>query len=125
MKYVYLIARILLGLVFFVFGLNKFHPFIHEPMPTGLAGQYLTALFLSHMLLIVGALEVVSGALLLVNKYVALGLTLLGPVLVNIFLFHSLLDQGELPLAGLLVILYIIVMWEHKAAFNTILMPNS
>ena len=44
MKIVVLIARILLGIIFLVFGLNGFLHFIPAPMPTGLAGQYIGAL---------------------------------------------------------------------------------
>ena len=49
MKIVLLIARLLLGLIFVVFGLNGFLNFLSMgPMPTGLAGQFIGALFLSH-----------------------------------------------------------------------------
>lgn len=49
MKIVTLIARILLGLIFVVFGLNGFLNFLSMgPMPTGLAGQFVGALVLSH-----------------------------------------------------------------------------
>ena len=91
MKIATLIARILLGLLFLVFGLNGFLHFIPMPPPTGLAGQYMGALFLSHYLAVVFALEAVGGLLLLLNRYVPLALVLLGPVLVNIVLFHACL----------------------------------
>src|SRR5580700_5718496 len=91
MKIVVLISRILLGLVFLVFGLNGFLMFIPTgPMPTGLAGQFVTVLLQSHYVLVVSALQVAGGALLLVNRYVPLGLTLLGPIIVNIFLVYFL-----------------------------------
>ena len=48
MKIAVLIARVLLGLLFLVFGLNGFLNFLHMPMPSGLAGQYMGALFVSH-----------------------------------------------------------------------------
>ena len=62
MKIAVLIARILLGLQFLVFGLNGFLHFIPMPLPTGLAGQYMGALFLSHYLTVVFLLQVVGGA---------------------------------------------------------------
>ena len=44
MKIVILIARILLGLILVVFGLNGFLNFLSMgPMPTGLAGQFMGA----------------------------------------------------------------------------------
>src|SRR6202167_5782537 len=107
MKIVALIARILLGLVFFAFGLIAFLPFVPKgPMPTGLAGQFVTALIQSHYGLVVSALQIAGGALLLVNRYVPLGLTILGPVIVNIILYHALMDLAGLPLAIVVAILW-------------------
>src|SRR3954447_14624903 len=91
MKVVTMIARILVGLMFVVFGLNGFFHFIPmKPgdMPTGVAGQYFAALMQSHIIYVVAAIQVIGGALLLINRYVPLGLVLLGPVIFNILLFH-------------------------------------
>jgi uncharacterized membrane protein YphA (DoxX/SURF4 family) len=100
-KIVVTIARILLGLLFFVFGLNGFLHFIPirpQDMPTGLAGQFIGALLQSHYVLIVSAVQVIGGALLLVNRYVPLALVLLGPVIVNILLYHILMEpKGIVP----------------------------
>ena len=97
MKVATLIARILVGLVFVVFGSNAFLNFIHAPLPSGLAGQFLTLLFQSHYVFFVGGVQVLGGALLLVNRYVPLGITLLGPVIFNILLYHLLLDHTGGP----------------------------
>src|SRR4029077_18012268 len=72
MKIVVLIVRLLLGLVFFVFGLNAFLQFLKGPIPGGFAGQFLQALFQSHYGLAIGAVQAVGGALLLINRYVPL-----------------------------------------------------
>jgi len=86
MKIAALIARILVGLVFFVFGLNGFLHFIPMgPMPTGLAGQYITVMMQSHYFYFVAAVQVAGGALLLIGRYVPLALTLLGPVIEHPF----------------------------------------
>lgn len=77
MKIVVLISRLLLGLVFVVFGLKGFLNFLSMgPMPTGLAGQFIAALFLSHYFWVVAALQIVGGLLLLVNRFVPLALVL-------------------------------------------------
>jgi len=73
MKIVVLIARILLGLIFVVFGLNPFLKYIPMQMPPGTAGQFLTVLFVSHFVYVVGAAQVIGGVLLLVNRYAATG----------------------------------------------------
>jgi len=115
MKIAVLIARILLGLVFFVFGLNKFFNFIPMgPMPTGLAGQFFMVLFQSHYLWAVAAIEVIGGALLLVNRYVPLGLVLLGPVIVNILLFHGLMAPSGLPMALIIAVLWLFLAFHAR-----------
>src|SRR5204862_1743025 len=99
MKIVTLIARLLLGLIFVVFGLNGFLNFLNMgPMPTGLAGQFIGALALSHYFWVVSGLQVVGGALLLVNRFVPLGLVLLGPVIVNIICYHVFLNISGVAL---------------------------
>jgi putative oxidoreductase len=119
MRIVALIARILLGLIFFVFGLNGFLHFIPMgPMPTGLAGQFMGVLFQSHYVLFVAALQVLGGALLLVGRYIPLALTLLGPVLVNILVYHLLMDLKGIPMAVIVTILWCIVAYQHRQYFS-------
>ena len=121
MRIAALIARLLLGLIFVVFGLNAFLQFIPMgPPPTGLAGQFIGALFQSHYLWVVAVLQIVGGALLLVNRYVALGLVLLGPVIVNILLYHLLLNPVGMGMAVLVTALWFIVFYVHRASFSGI-----
>jgi putative oxidoreductase len=117
MKIATLIARILLGLLFLVFGLNGFFHFIPMPPPSGLAGQYMGALFVSHYLVFVFTVQVIGGALLLANRFVPLALLLLGPVLVNILLFHSLMAPAGLPVALFAAVLWGIVFYGVRRAF--------
>jgi putative oxidoreductase len=119
MRIAALIARILLGLIFFVFGLNGFLHFIPMgPMPTGLSGQYITVMMQSHYLYFVAAVQVVGGALLLIGRYVPLGLTLLGPVIVNILLYHLLMDLKGIPMAIIVTILWAIVAYRNRQYFS-------
>ncbi len=118
MKIATLIARKLLGLLFLVFGLNGFLHFIPQPPPpAGLATQYFTVLFLSHYLVAVFALEVVGGALLLANRFVPLALVLLGPVLVNILLYHALMAPAAAPPAVIAMLLWLVVFYSVRSAF--------
>ena len=112
MKIVLLVARLLLGLMFFVFGLNPFLHFINAPLPSGLAGQFVSVLFQSHYVLFVGAVQVIGGALLLINRYVPLALTLLGPVLVNILIYHLTMDPKGIGL-GLVATLFWFLLFSH------------
>ena len=118
MKIAVLIARILLGLLFAVFGLNGFLHFIpQQPLPTGLAGQYVGALFVSHYLVVVFLLELIGGLLLLANRFVPLALVLLGPVIVNILLFHACLAPEGLPMALFATVLWFVVFAGVRSAF--------
>src|SRR5436853_213217 len=100
MKAITIIARVLLGLMFVIFGSNIFLHFIPmPPLPATLAGDFSKALMESHYIYIVGLLQVIGGLLVLIGRYVALGLTLLGPVIVNILLYHIFLDRSGLPMA--------------------------
>lgn len=117
MKTMFHISRLLLGLIFTVFGLNGFLHFIHMPPPTGVAGQFLGAMFVSHYLVAVFAVQLAGGVLLLVNRYVAIALTILGPVIVNIVLFHALMEPSGLPLALVTVVLWSLVFVSIRTAF--------
>ncbi len=126
MKILVLIVRILLGLLFLVFGLNGFFMFIPTgPMPSGLAGQFVTVLVQSHYVLVISALQVVGGALLLINRYVPFGLTLLGPIIVNIFLYHLLLYHMGVGIAVVVAILWGIIAFYHRQAFSGLFTQKS
>jgi len=118
MKILTTISRFLLGLIFLVFGLNGFLHFIPMPPPSGVAGQFLGSLFVSKYLLVVSGLQVISGALLLINRFVPLGLTILGPIIVNILLFHALMNPAGIGLALLAAILWGVVFVSARSAFT-------
>jgi hypothetical protein len=121
MKIAALIARLLLGVAFLVFGLNGFLHFIpNGPMPGGAAGQFIAALMQSHYMYVVSGLQTICGALFLANRYVPLALTLLGPVIVNILLFHILMEHTGLPIAVLVAVLWFVVFLWNKKNFSGI-----
>jgi len=126
MKILTLIARILLGLIFVVFGLNGFLNFLSMgPMPTGLAGQFVGALVVSHYFWVVAALQVAGGALLLVNGSCPSVLVLLGPVIVNIILYHVFLSPAGIALASVVAILWLIVFYAHRQYFSGIFVQRT
>lgn len=126
MKIVILIARLLLGLIFVVLGLNGFLNFLSMgPMPTGLAGQFIGALFLSHYFWVVAAIQVAGGVLLLVNRYVPLALVILGPVIVNIICYHVFLNHAGAPPAIVVTILWLIVFYGKRQYFSEIFVQRT
>ena len=118
MKITIVIARFLLGLIFLTFGLNGFLHFIPASLPSGTAGQFVGALFVSNYLVVVFLLQLVGAILLLTNRYVPLALTLLAPIIVNILLFHVLMALNGLPLALVVTVLWIVVFLSVRSAFD-------
>ena len=126
MKIASTIARYLLALVFIVFGSNGFLHFIPQPKqpPSELAGQYFTVMATSHYLVFVFALQLIAGVLFLFRRTVPLALIVAGPLIVNILLFHVLMDpRGIVP--GLVVTaLWFVIFWQFRAAFYGIFFPD-
>ena len=123
MKYAIIIARVLLGIVFVVLGSNAFLHFIPMPPMQGQAGAFIGALINSGYVYVVAILQLIGGLLLLVGRFIPLGLTLLGPVIVNIMLYHIFLDPSGLPLAGVISILTLFLLWVHRDHFAAIFQP--
>ena len=121
MKIAALIARLLLGVIFLVFGSNLFLHFLKMPPPSGQAGAFFGALFSSGYIYAIAALQVAGGLLLLIGRFVPLGLTLLGPVIVNILLFHICLAPEGLPLAGVVAVLTLVVLAHYRQSFAPLL----
>ena len=117
MRTVSVIARYLMGVIFLVFGLNGFLHFIPLPPPSGVAGQFMGALFVSHYLTFIFGLQVIAAVLLLANRYVPLGLAVLAPVIVNILCFHALMAPSGLPLAIVVAVLWAVIFVDVRSAF--------
>jgi len=118
------IARVLLGLIFVVFGSNAFLQFLPmPPLPKGVTGEYLHAFFASGYAYVVGGFQVIGGLLLLVGRFVPLGLTILGAIIVNIWLFHILMAPEGLGPAILVAALELFLVWRYRDAFKGILSP--
>jgi uncharacterized membrane protein YphA (DoxX/SURF4 family) len=115
-------ARLVLGLVFFVFGLNGFLHFLPQPPLTGPAGAFVGALVGSGYLFpLLKGTEVLAGSLLLANLFVPLALTLLAPIIVNIAAFHLFLAPGNYAVVGIVLASELFLAWTHRAAFASVL----
>ena len=125
MKILVTIVRILLGVIFVAFGLNAFLHFLPKPMPPGIAGQFVGAMFQSHYILFVSALEVISGVLLLVNRYVPFALAILAPIIVNIIAFLLLLPPVGWQPGVLAAILWIILIIHYRKYFSGIFVQRA
>jgi len=126
MKIASIIARYLFALIFIVFGLNGFLHFIPQPPPSSeLARQYFTVMFTSHYLVFVFSLQLIAGVLLLFRRTVPLALTLAGPLIVNILLFHALMDPGGIVPGLVVTALWFIIFSQYHAAFHGIFFTES
>jgi uncharacterized membrane protein YphA (DoxX/SURF4 family) len=126
MKIASIIARYLIALVFIVFGLNGFLHFLPmKPPSSETAMQYFTVMSASHYLWFVFGLQVIAGALFLFRRTVPLALTLAGPLIVNILLFHVLMDPGGIVPGLVVTVLWLVIFWRFRAAFYGIFFPET
>jgi len=121
MKHIPTIARLLLGLIFTVFGANMWFHFIPiPPPPAGFAHDFMTAIYASHYLDVVKVLEVTGGLLLLSGRFTNLALTLVGPVVVNIALYHFFLVKGGYEMPVVLGVLSFVALSGRKDYLRTL-----
>ena len=114
------VARILLGLVFLVFGLNGFLHFMPTPPPPPAAGEFFVALVKTgYMLPLIFGTQVIGGALLLIGVAVPFALVILAPVIVNILGFHYFLSPvpAQIVIALIVTLLEVILALYHRATF--------
>ncbi len=120
MKIAVVIARILLGLPFLIFGLNDFFHFIPmQPIP-GDAGTLVTIMYTHGWLTFHGILYVIAGLLLVVGRYVPVALVVLGPIIVNILLFHLTLVPSGIGPGLVCAVLEVFLIWAYWPAFQGI-----
>ena len=122
------IARVLMGLVFFVFGLNGFFHFIPQPK-TGMSDVAMSFLGgmiqTGYMIPLIFGTQTIVGVLLLANRFVPLALALIAPVVVNIFAFHLFLERSGLVIALIVAALEVYLAWSYRKAYLTMLAPRT
>jgi putative oxidoreductase len=126
MKIAVIIARVLLGLVFTIFGLNGFLNFIPAPpMPPGLANQFVTVLLQSHWVWFVSGVQLIGGVLLLTGLYLPLAIAILGPVIYNILVYHLLLDHNGGSIAVVVALLWSLLFWRYRKYFASLFVQKA
>jgi hypothetical protein len=124
MRFLPPIARILMGLMFFVFGLNGFFHFIPQPkdaMPDGvmaLMGGFMKS---GYMMPLIFGTQTLVGFLLLINCFVPLALALIAPVIVNIIAFHLFLMPSTIAPGIVVLVLEIFLAWSYRRVFAPML----
>ena len=128
MKFAIIGARILLGLLFLVFGLHGFFQFSFIPAPemNEAAGSLMGALIATgYFMMVVKLVEVVAGLMILTGRFLPLGLILLAPVSVSILFFHTFLDRGGLGIAIFIVAMQLFLAWSYRDSFSGVLQANA
>ena len=116
-----LIARIILGLIFTVFSINFFVPFLPMPEPTPEAGAFLGALMDSgYMFYFIKIVELIGGVMLLIGICIPFALLLLAPIVVNIFLFHIFLDPAGFLMGLFIFLLEFYLLYHYRSVFSNI-----
>lgn len=121
MKIAVLIARILLGLIFVVFGLNFFLHFYNPAMPamSPAATAFQTGLFGSgYFFKFLKVIEILCGLSILINRYTALFLVVLFPISINILLFHAFLLPSGVPVGIIVVLLNLFLGYAYRKYYT-------
>jgi uncharacterized membrane protein YphA (DoxX/SURF4 family) len=116
------IVRILLGLMFLVFGLNGFLNFM--PTPKDMPQEIMTvmgALMNAGYMTVVSGAEVLIAVLLLANRFVPLALTLLAPILVGILTFHIFMAPATIVPGIVVTVMELYLAWAYRGAFRPML----
>ncbi|MSR88340.1 MAG: DoxX family membrane protein [Candidatus Margulisbacteria bacterium] len=120
------VARVLLGLVFLVFGLNGFFNFLPiSPMPERAASFEIALMQSGYFLPMLKSIEVLSGALLVLGLYAPLCIVMLFPIVINIFLFHFFMAPEGLPMAIGILVVELYLIYSYREAFKGILEAKS
>lgn len=118
------LVRILMGLPLLVFGLNGFLNFIPppaSPLPAGAAAFLGTLAKTGYMLQLIGATQLIVGAMLVSNRFVPLALVLFAPFMVNSIAFHVFLLPSGLPMAAVFLVFELYLAWVYRAAYRPLL----
>jgi putative oxidoreductase len=118
--------RLVLGLIFTVFGLNGFFHFLSMPPMPEAAGTFLGGLAgAGYFFPFLKVTETICGLLLLSGMYVPLALLVLAPIVINIVLFHAFLAPGGLILPIVILVLELGLAWHHRDIFCKVLVKKS
>lgn len=121
MKIAVLITRIVLGLIYLVFGFNFFLHFIPLPAMPGPGGDFESALFKAgYFFPFMKVIEIVTGIALLINKYTAFFVLIIFPVTVNIFLFHAFLGPEGLTMALPMLLINLFLGYAYRKYYTGI-----
>jgi uncharacterized membrane protein YphA (DoxX/SURF4 family) len=116
------IVRILLGLMFLVFGLNGFLNFMPAPkdIPQDMMAVMGALMKAGYMTVVSGA-EVIVAVLLLSNRFVPLALAMLAPIVVGIITFHIFMAPATIAPGIVVLVMELYLAWAYRGAYRSML----
>jgi uncharacterized membrane protein YphA (DoxX/SURF4 family) len=122
MKIVTLIARILFGAAFVIFGLNFFFHYLPMPPMQGAPLDFMMGVSkASYFMPLLGATQALCGLLILIDKWQALATIMIFPVVLNIVLFHASIEPKGLPMALVFLAMNLILANANKEKYKALL----
>jgi putative oxidoreductase len=118
MKIAIIIARVLLGFVFAAAGLVSLLKLGKMGGMPADATTFMTLMVAHNYTVFVALVMLIGGVLLLVGRFVPIGLVMLGPVLVNILLFHVLFHVPGIVTGVVCSGLEIFLIWVYWGSFR-------
>ncbi|MEO3406407.1 hypothetical protein AAFN85_21015 [Mucilaginibacter sp. CAU 1740] len=93
MKITVLISRVLLGIIYLIFGLDYFFKFIpYQPLHPGVTGAFVAGLKgVGYFYPMIKSIQILGGLSLMFNRYPAFSAVVLFPISLNVLLFHTIL----------------------------------
>jgi hypothetical protein len=117
-------ARLLLGFVFFGFGVNGLFHIVPLPPGEGAAAEFIKGLLASRYFFpMLFVIYLLTGAALMIGRFVPLALMILAPIIVNIAVMHLFLPSAaaEICLATLVTALEVFLAWSYRETFQSLL----
>lgn len=115
------IAEILLGVIFLGAGLNGYVVLFGFEAFAPTSPAAIEFLGDGYLLAIEKGVEIITGILLIIRRFVPLALVVLASIIVNILAFHIFVDSELLLLAILVVLLEALLAWYYRESYKGIL----
>ncbi len=120
MKTLTVISRLVLGIIYLVFGLDYFLHFIpYQPAHTGAAAALKNGLMeAGYIYPMMKTIQMVGGISLIVNRYTPFSAVVLFPISLNVFLFHTILAPSAWLMGVLLLLPNLFLGYAYRKYYS-------
>jgi uncharacterized membrane protein YphA (DoxX/SURF4 family) len=118
MKTGMLVARIFLGGIFVISGLNGFFHFIPSTAMPGSPMAFLSSMVSTgDFFYVIKFFEIILGTMMLAGIFMPIVLIMMFPISMNIFMFHMTTGHGGIPMAMIMIIAHIYMLYMHREKY--------